>query len=213
MNRYRLVWTVVCVCLTTLAGCDRTWTGDIRGIVTDEETELPIEGAIVSARSMKNSYSISTMTDSGGEYRIDDARWGPNEVRSYHPGYEQQTRYADVIRDKSVELDFELDRIPDSEEPIITVVVTNVHGSVIPGVRADLYEKEDRYFEWYSLVDTELTDDDGIARFQVSTIYEDQIRFFRLKLSVLGYQNAQVDLTLAWFNPFPELHIIMEFPS
>jgi Carboxypeptidase regulatory-like domain len=194
-------------------GCGRDWTGDVHGVLTDEETEEPISGVIVTARSMKNDYSISTQSDLEGKYRIRDARWGPNEIKTFHPNYNSITRYADVIRDKSMEMDFELDRIPDSEDPIVTIRVINVFDSPIPGARIDLYERESREYDWYTYTDAKETDDDGYAQFFLNAISEDQVKFYRLKIVVQGYESRDYDFSLTWLNPFPTFHVVMNFAS
>ncbi|MBN1552563.1 carboxypeptidase regulatory-like domain-containing protein [bacterium] len=197
------------LCLS-LAACDRQWTGDIKGQLTDEETSEPIPDAIVTAKSMKNEYAISTISDSSGNYRITDARWGPNEVSVYHPNYQAITRYADVIRDKSVELDFDMTRIPDSVTPEITVWITNDSDIGIANARVDLYRKESRSYDLYTYLGTQVTGYDGYATFMVSDIEEDQIQFFRLKVAALGFANTVKDFSISWFNPNITVHIIME---
>jgi len=157
----------------------------------------------------ENSYSVSAVSDSDGNYQVDGARWGPNEVKVYHPNYEGQKKYTDIIRDEAVELDFELDRIPDTVDPVITVFVTDPAGMGISNARVDLYEKELWTFEWYTFVDSQTTDDAGYAEFEVSALYEHNIRFYRLKVSAAGFYNTTKDFSVTWSVYNPQIHVKM----
>ncbi len=197
--------------LLFLTSCEREWVGDIRGQVTDTETEEGIQDALVVAGSEKNDYSISTRTDSEGNYVINEARWGPNSVFVYHPNYEAQTRYADVIRDEAVTLDFELTRIPDSVEPVLTVRVRNTNGDPIENARIDLYREEDPIDDEYLYIATSETDSAGIAFFQLTAVYENEIVAYQLRIVAFGYQDQTKNIFVTWLEDEPEVDVTMEF--
>ncbi len=194
-------------------GCDRKWTGDITGVLTDSKTSEPIANAVVTAKSMKNSYAISTTTDASGTYRIHDARWGPNRVEAYHPDYDYTTRYADVIRDKTVTLDFEMEFNPRTVAPVIEVYVINSDRDPLEDVRIDLYRKEDVSYDLYTQIASQFTDADGFARFEVSDLLEDQVRFYRMNFSRQGYENTTKSVSISWTDPYPVVTVEMERAS
>ena len=193
-----------------ITGRDRQWTGDISGTITDKETEAPIAGVLVSSRSMKTNYAISTMSGDDGTYCIHDSRWGPNEVRAYQPNYELLVRYADVIRDKSVTLDFELELIPDSVYPTITVWVTTESDTPIGEARVDLYRIEDVSYKDYVYLETKLTDADGYTQFEISKLEEGDDEEYLLRIAAVGYKNGEEILDVSFDDPFVTAHVIME---
>lgn len=194
-----------------ICGCStRQWEGEISGKITDDETEEPIVGVIISARSMKNSFAVSTISDSDGNYRVRDARWGPNEVYVYHPKYSSQVRYADVIRDKSVSLDFELALQDETVSPEITFWVTRSDDSPIENARLDLYESDGTTYSSFTLLSSQLTDSDGRTTFYVAEITEDYTVDYRAIAAVLGFLNQEVEFTIDWNNAFLEIHLVME---
>ncbi len=212
----------IMVFLPMITGCDRQWEGDISGKITEYdfssneneggiEVVIPIAGALITTESMKNGYMISTTSGVDGTYRITDARWGPNRVFVYHPRYETVTKYTDVIRDKSVSLDFEMDIKPDRVTPEITVFVINANGDPIGGARIDFYEKSTDYYENYFFRGNVITDAQGLAEYDGNLFYENDIRFYQMRLAAPGYFNRNYDFTLAWWNPNPEVQVTMEF--
>ncbi len=196
--------------LIGLSGCDRNWTGDIHGNVKDKETTTPIPGVVMSASSEKNSYSVTTVTDSDGNYRLQDTRWGPNRVTAYHPHYESAAQYADVVRDRSVTIDFELVADPDSIDSTVLVFTTNADLVPIENVRVDLYRIDKGDTDDYVYETTKYTDPSGHIRFDLSSIREDEIEFYQVRLAVVGYYNAEREFSSTWANPNPEVHVIME---
>ena len=190
-----------------LCGCDRKWTGDIEGTVTDSETTTPIPGVVVQAASEKNEYAVLATTNDEGHYRISDARWGPNEVTAYHPRYATTSKYADVIRDKSVSIDFELYRNEEYVSPEIAFWVTDQSDVPIQDARINLYGKSS---DEYIFEGTQLTDSDGRTVFIVSRLYENEIAFYRADVSVYGFRNQSVEVTLTWNDYEPLVHVRME---
>ena len=90
-------------------------TGSIQGIVTDGLTDQPIEGALVSANS------LSTNSDSSGNYILNGIPVGNQEVVAVIEGYSSQTKTVEIIENEIVELNFQL--IPFSQENQRVVMV------------------------------------------------------------------------------------------
>ena len=193
-----------------ISGCERKWTGDIIGVVTDTSTEEPLEGILITASSMKNDYAVSTTTRADGSYRIMDARWGPNKVECYHPNYYSVTRYADVVRNKSVSLDLQLTKVPPAADPLVTFWLTDSANIPIANARLDVYHKDQGSFEFYTYMRTYFSDGDGYSRVQFAEITENQIKFYRVKISVPGFKFTTYDLTISWLDPYPTIHIQLE---
>lgn len=192
------------------AGCEREWTGTIEGLITDTETEEGIGDVVVTARSEKNSYQVTVLSDSTGHYVIDDARWGPNQVSLYHPRYEDVSKYADVIRDKTVELDFEIDRLREYVDPKLSVYVVNQNGDPVNGAILDLYQFKESTYEYFFYLGTEISESDGEVLFFLPRMYEDEVIQFQLRIAALGFQDQVRDFAVSWTVPEPELTITME---
>jgi len=192
------------------AGCEREWTGTVEGVITDTETEEGIEDVLVTARSEKNGCEVSVLTDAAGEYAIDDARWGPNLISVYHPRYEEVSKYADVIRDKSVELDFEIDRLEEYVDPVLTVTVINPNGDPVNAAVLDLYELKESTYAYYFYIGTQVTEEDGQAIFILPRMYEDEVIQYQIRAAAFGYEDQVKDFALSWTVPEPELTITME---
>ena len=90
-------------------------TGSIQGIVIDGLTDQPIEGALVSANS------LSTNSDSSGNYILNGIPVGSQEVVAVIEDYSSQTKTVEIIENEIVELDFQL--IPLSQENQRVVMV------------------------------------------------------------------------------------------
>ena len=201
---------VLLVGLTLSLGCDRPWTGSIRGTVTVTDTEDGIPEVVVISRSLKNSYEVSTVTDSDGKYRLHDARWGPNIVRIYHPRYYTADKYADVIRDSSVTLDFSVKERPLYMDAVLHVRIQNTDGYPVNQAVVDLYQFKEYYYEYYLYLETQTTSEDGELSFSLPRIYEDEIVLFQFRVAALGYHDIVENIMVFWGNKDPEITIVME---
>jgi hypothetical protein len=83
-----------------------TNTGTVSGTVTDEETQSPIKGAIVST-----SESIKSSTDPNGEYILKEVPAGLAAVKVSKGGYVSQTKTADLTSGGDAELDFQCQKM------------------------------------------------------------------------------------------------------
>lgn len=209
-NKYMISIVTVVTGLVFLLGCDRPWTGSIRGTVTVTDTEDGISGVVIIARSLKNSYEVSGVTDGEGKYRLHDARWGPNLVRIYHPRYYTAEKYADVIRDNSVELDFSVKERPLYMDSVLHVHIRNTNGEPINQAVVDLYQFKKYYYEYYFYLGTQTTSEDGELAFTLPRIYEDEITQFQLRIAAMGYHDVIKDIMVFWGDKNPEITIIME---
>jgi hypothetical protein len=105
--------------LGTLAqmGClvENGW-GTINGVVTDENTLLPVPNASISLHNPEWGYTFNTHTDQNGAYQI-SALQGLHNLTVDGIGYAAATYSAlTITRDQNTELDIELSPL---DEPII----------------------------------------------------------------------------------------------
>lgn len=207
--RSKLIVIMIAIGIVTgLTGCERRWTGDVKGSVMDVDTTTPIPGVLLTASSEKNSFAITTTSDADGKFRLSDLRWGPNRVTAYHPDYETEVQYADVVRNKTVSLEFELEEDPVSLDSTVLVWATNSDLVPIENVRVDLY-RIDREDDEYVYFETKQTDSGGYIRFDLASISEDEIEFYEVRLAVIGYYNQSREFSSSWIDLNPEVHVIM----
>lgn len=202
--------TILTILILFVQGCDRPWTGSIRGTVTVTDTEEGIPEVMVVARSMKNGYAVSTVTDSDGNYRLHDVRWGPNSVRIYHPRYYTSEKYADVIREANVTLDFSVSERPLYMDTNLHIHLENANGHPINQAVVDLYQFKKSIYEYYFYLGTQTTAEDGYLVFTLPRIYEDQIIQLQIRVAALGYHDVIRDIMVTWGIKDPEVTIIME---
>lgn len=69
------------------ASAARAQTGTISGLVVDQDTQAPLEGAKVSARHSTMGNTLKATTNGKGSYRIVNARYGEYEVSVEKEGY------------------------------------------------------------------------------------------------------------------------------
>lgn len=196
--------------IALMSGCERQWTGTVTGSIIDDETEAGIPGVFVTIHSEKNGYEVTASTDADGVYRISDARWGPNEVNVYHPRYENVSKFVDVIRDETVELDFEIDRLTEYVDPELTINVVNSNGDPVNQAIVDLYQFKESSYEYYFFLSTLTTDETGIATILLPRIYEDEVLEFQLRLVAFGYDDTVVDFAVSFGVSDPVLTVTME---
>ncbi|MBN1295894.1 hypothetical protein JXA80_03875, partial [bacterium] len=158
----------------------------------------------------KNGYSVNTVTDTEGYYYLDSVRWGPNQVNLYHPRYETASKYADVIRDKTVEIDFEVDRLDEYVDPVLTVRVVNGNGDPVNQAILDLYQLKQSTYEYFFYLGTQTTDTDGQAEFTLPRLYEEEVIEFQLRVAAYGYFDHVRDFAVSWTVPDPVLTIVMD---
>ncbi|MCD4654064.1 carboxypeptidase-like regulatory domain-containing protein [bacterium] len=208
--------------LLMFAGCDREWTGTVRGVITEglddsentgeteNETGVGIPDVTVKIHSQKNGFEISVLTDATGAYSIENARWGPNKVEVYHPRYEQVSKYVDIIRDETVELDFEIDRLTEYVDPVLSVQVVNTNGDPVNQAVVDLYQLKETSYEYYFFLDTRTSDESGFVEFYIPRMYEEEVSEFQLRVVALDYSDEVIDFALSWTNSKPSMTVILE---
>jgi hypothetical protein len=210
MNKNTALTIILSILILFVQGCDRPWTGSIRGTVTVTDTEEVIPGVMVVARSMKNGYAVSTVTDGEGNYRLHDVRWGPNRVRVYHPRYYPSEKFADVIRETDVTLDFSVSERSLYMDTDLHVHVQNAHGHPINQAVVDLYQFKKSIYDYYFYLATRTTAEDGYLVFSLPRIYEDQILQLQLRIAALGYHDVITDVMVTWGTEDPAVTIVME---
>ncbi|MBN1879232.1 carboxypeptidase regulatory-like domain-containing protein [bacterium] len=206
-----IISVLAVITLILMQGCDRPWTGVIRGTISDSDTELPIPGVLVKATSLKNSYAVSGLTDEEGRYRLSDVRWGPNLVQIYHPRYSAVEKYTDVIRDDTVELDFEVGQNTLYLDTTLHVTVLNGNGDPVNQAVLDLYELKKSIYDYFFYLETKTTSEDGYLSFTLPRIYEDEIIQMQLRIAAIGYQDQIRDFVISWGIEDPTMTIVMEF--
>ena len=87
-------------------------TGTLTGIVTDKDTGLPIEGAVIKADS------YSAITNSSGDYTISSLPVGNYTVSAEKDGYFSSSATATIIENQTTTLNFQL--IKDNLPPVIS---------------------------------------------------------------------------------------------
>jgi len=98
-------------------GCSPTpvSTGSIQGVVTDNQSDEPLVGVLISAGS------VSTTSDSLGNYILNKVPVGNREITVVLEGYSSQTKTVEIIENEIIELNFQL--IPLSQENQRVVMV------------------------------------------------------------------------------------------
>jgi len=98
-------------------GCSPTpvSTGSIQGVVTDNQSDEPLAGVLISAGS------VSTTSDSLGNYILNKVPVGNREITVVLEGYSSQTKTVEIIENEIIELNFQL--IPLSQENQRVVMV------------------------------------------------------------------------------------------
>lgn len=98
-------------------------TGTISGTVTDDDTGLAIEGAIVSDGTRSDT------TNGSGEYTINNVPVGTYTVTCTKEGYDDTSEdNVVVIEDATTTVNFQLER--DTTPPVVTLKTITVNGSV-----------------------------------------------------------------------------------
>ena len=100
-------------------------TGTLKGKVTDEDTGLPIEGALIEANSHQ------TTTNSSGEYTL-NLLPGNYTVTASKEGYYSSTATAEILANQTTTLNFQLTK--DTTPPAISnITVSSItsHSAVI----------------------------------------------------------------------------------
>ncbi|RLJ03959.1 MAG: hypothetical protein DRP08_02685, partial [Candidatus Aenigmatarchaeota archaeon] len=131
-------------------------TGTLKGKVTDEDTGLPIEGALIEA----NSYQ--TITNSTGDYIL-SLPVGNYTVTASKDGYYSNTATAEILANQTTTLNFQL--IKDTTPPVISnITVSSItsHSAVISWETNELSTSLVKYgttsgFYPYSKEDTSYT--------------------------------------------------------
>lgn len=206
----RLFFVVYIFLACVFIGCDRPWTGQVRGLVTDLETEEGVSGVVVKAIALKNGYAVTGITDDQGEYRIRDARWGANRIRIYHPRYHSSEKYTNIIRDSIVEVDFDVRRRTLYMDTEMHVQILNVNGDPIENAVIDLYQLRQTVYEYYFYLSTRVTQEDGHVTFLLPRIYEDDIIQLQLRVAAFGYHDHIRDVMVSWGTFEPRITIVMD---
>jgi hypothetical protein len=212
MKKYSVLFVLLSmgILLTCLSGCDRLWTGTVKGVITDDDTELGISNVLITIRSLKHGYEVSVLTNSEGEYVIDNARWGPNRVEVYHPRYENVSKFVDIIKDETVDLDFRIDPLTVYVDPVLTVNVVNGNGDPVNQATLDLYQLNETTYEYYFFLGSRRTDESGFADFFMPRMFENEVIEFQLRVAAFGFQDLTRNFALSWSNPEPSLTIVLE---
>ncbi|GAG10033.1 unnamed protein product, partial [marine sediment metagenome] len=81
-------------------GCSPTpvSTGSIQGVVTDNQSDEPLAGVLISAGS------VSTTSDSLGNYILNKVPVGNREITVVLDGYSSQTETVEIIENEIIEL-------------------------------------------------------------------------------------------------------------
>jgi len=98
-------------------GCSPTpvSTGSIQGVVTDNQSDEPLAGVLISAGS------VSTTSDALGNYILNKIPVGNREVTSVIEGYYSQTKTVEIIENEIIELNFQLMPLSQENQRVVMV--------------------------------------------------------------------------------------------
>ena len=211
MKKYGTILTFLFMITLLISGvgCDREWSGTVKGVITDDDTELGISNVLITVHSTKHGYEVGVLTNSEGEYVVDNARWGPNSVEVYHPRYEKVSKFVDVIRDETVELDFRIDQLDLYVDPVLKINVLNENGDPVNQASLDMYQLKETTYEYYYFIGNRRTDENGYAEFAMPRMFENEVIEFQLRVAALGYEDQIRDFALSWTNPDPTLTVVL----
>jgi OOP family OmpA-OmpF porin len=87
-----------------------TYSGTIRGIVLDKETEKPIDGALVSAANVQKA-----TTGSDGKFELKEVPAGLVVTTGSHPDYITGSEQEDLTAGKVVDIELRLERVKNED--------------------------------------------------------------------------------------------------
>lgn len=132
---------------TSLGACARGQ-GTVEGLVYERQREIAIEGAFVQIESLEGDSSEQiTFTDINGLYRFEGVPEGLNRVTVIKEGYATNPapnacsgcrKFADVVEDETLTLDFPLDFFARSISQSVLVRILDERGP-LSGATVDLY--------------------------------------------------------------------------
>lgn len=107
------IWIIF---LILLSGCSDPveLPGDISGIVTEKETNLPLDSVTIELDPARNDVTSAT-TISDGSYLMENIEPGDYDITAVKPTYESVTKEVTVLSETSHEIDFELSKAPYPE--------------------------------------------------------------------------------------------------
>jgi OOP family OmpA-OmpF porin len=87
-----------------------TYSGEIRGVVLDKETEKPIDGALVSAANVQKA-----TTGADGKFSLKEVPAGLVVTTGSHPDYITGSEQADLLAGKVVDIELRLERVKNED--------------------------------------------------------------------------------------------------
>jgi OOP family OmpA-OmpF porin len=87
-----------------------TYSGEIRGVVLDKETEKPIDGALVSAGNMQKA-----TTGADGKFDLKEVPAGLVVTTGSHPDYITGSEQEDLLAGKVVDIELRLERVKNED--------------------------------------------------------------------------------------------------
>jgi OOP family OmpA-OmpF porin len=87
-----------------------TYSGGIRGIVLDKETEKPIDGALVSAGNVQKA-----TTGPDGKFELKEVPAGLVVTSGSHPDYISDSEQEDLLAGKVVDIELRLERVKNED--------------------------------------------------------------------------------------------------
>jgi len=87
-----------------------TYSGEIRGVVLDKETEKPIDGALVSAGNMQKA-----TTGPDGKFALKEVPAGLVVTTGSHPDYITGSEQEDLLAGKVVDVELRLERVKNED--------------------------------------------------------------------------------------------------
>jgi len=132
--------------LSLALGACAQGSGTVEGLVVERQRQIAVEGALVHIESLEGDGTEQiVLTDINGLYRFADVPKGLNRVTVIKEGYGTDPtscggcrKFADVVEDQDLVLDFQLDFITRSVFQSVLVRVSDDRGR-LPSASINLY--------------------------------------------------------------------------
>jgi hypothetical protein len=219
-----LLTGLVGLCLFGLSACAKG-NGTVEGLIFEAQREIAIEGVVVSIRSLEGSGEEQfTLNDINGLYHFDGVPEGLNRVTVVKEGYDSPsssltTKFADVVEDETLTLDFVLLLVPrsitqdllvrvrDDRGPLAGATVDHYRGPCIgrSGVlacssdtiaRACIREMPAPQDADYCLEESLITNANGEVRVRIASVQELIEYMVQFRITAPEHQNRVFDLLL-----------------
>ncbi|MEM6377101.1 MAG: carboxypeptidase-like regulatory domain-containing protein, partial [Bacteroidota bacterium] len=118
------VWLLLCLCSSTLLAQNHTPKQNIRGILRDQDSQMPLTGATIAVLSMDPV--VGAVTDLDGQFQIPKVPVGRHQISVSYMGYEPLL-LSGIILSAGKELVLELEMVESTTE--LAEITVSAHGN------------------------------------------------------------------------------------